>query len=50
MIVPQKPWEQVVAELEEYRNLYREASGTAAAAGERGWVFCDPDPGRAASW
>ena len=48
MIVPQKPWDQVVAELEEYRNLYREASGTEPPPpASAGWVFCDPDPGRA---
>jgi alkanesulfonate monooxygenase SsuD/methylene tetrahydromethanopterin reductase-like flavin-dependent oxidoreductase (luciferase family) len=48
MIVPQKPWEQVTQELEEYRTLFRDATGGEAPPPAcAGWVFCDPDEGRA---
>ncbi|MBI1814580.1 MAG: LLM class flavin-dependent oxidoreductase [Deltaproteobacteria bacterium] len=48
LIVPQKPWEAVAAELQEYRVAYRKLNGgeplpTIAA----GWTFCDEDEGRA---
>jgi alkanesulfonate monooxygenase SsuD/methylene tetrahydromethanopterin reductase-like flavin-dependent oxidoreductase (luciferase family) len=48
LIIPQKPWEVVAAELESYRAHYRQVNGaeplpTVCA----GWTFCDPDPGRA---
>ncbi|MBI3759755.1 MAG: LLM class flavin-dependent oxidoreductase, partial [Deltaproteobacteria bacterium] len=48
LIVPQKPWESVAAELQEYRVAYRKVNGaeplpTIAA----GWTFCDEDEGRA---
>jgi alkanesulfonate monooxygenase SsuD/methylene tetrahydromethanopterin reductase-like flavin-dependent oxidoreductase (luciferase family) len=48
LIIPQKPWEVVAAELESYRTQYRQVNGaeplpTVCA----GWTFCDPDPGRA---
>jgi len=48
LIIPQKPWETVAAELEEYRTIYREVNGsepppTIAA----GWTFCDEDADRA---
>jgi len=48
LIIPQKPWEVVAVELEEYRTVYRQVNGvepppTIAA----GWTFCDPDEGRA---
>ena len=48
LIIPQKPWDTVTAELDEYRTIYRqvnraEAPPTVCA----GWTFCDPDAGRA---
>jgi alkanesulfonate monooxygenase SsuD/methylene tetrahydromethanopterin reductase-like flavin-dependent oxidoreductase (luciferase family) len=48
LIIPQKPWDVVAAELASYRTAYREVNGaeplpTICA----GWTFCDPDPGRA---
>ena len=48
LIIPQKPWEVVAAELDEYRAIYREVNGsepppTIAA----GWTFCDEDEDRA---
>ncbi|HUI24932.1 MAG TPA: LLM class flavin-dependent oxidoreductase [Candidatus Kryptonia bacterium] len=48
LIVPQKPWETVAAELQDYRAAYRKVNGaeplpTIAA----GWTFCDEDEGRA---
>ncbi len=48
LIVPQKPWEVVAAELDEYRTIFREVNDseppTPVAAG---WVFCDEDEDRA---
>ena len=48
LIIPQKPWEIVAAELDDYRAVYRQVNGseplpTIAA----GWTFCDEDAGRA---
>ncbi len=48
LIIPQKPWEAVAEELQEYRTIYRQVNGgeplpTIAA----GWTFCDADEGRA---
>jgi alkanesulfonate monooxygenase SsuD/methylene tetrahydromethanopterin reductase-like flavin-dependent oxidoreductase (luciferase family) len=48
LIIPQKPWDVVAAELAEYRSVYRTMNGaepppTIAA----GWTFCDPDAERA---
>jgi len=48
LIIPQKPWEVVAVELDDYRAVYREVNRaepppTIAA----GWTFCDKDPGRA---
>lgn len=48
LIIPQKPWDTVAAELDEYRTIYREVNRaepppTIAA----GWTFCDEDEGRA---
>ena len=48
LIIPQKPWETVIAELAEYRALYREVNGTDPIPTVcAGWVFCDEDEGRA---
>jgi alkanesulfonate monooxygenase SsuD/methylene tetrahydromethanopterin reductase-like flavin-dependent oxidoreductase (luciferase family) len=48
LIIPQKPWDVVAADLESYRTTYRQVNGgeplpTICA----GWTFCDRDPGRA---
>ena len=48
LIIPQKPWKEVAKEMEEYRSLFREINGfTAPQPISSGWVFCDPDAGRA---
>ena len=48
LIIPQKPWETVAAELQQYRGFYREANGAEAPPPvAAGWVFCDEDAGRA---
>jgi alkanesulfonate monooxygenase SsuD/methylene tetrahydromethanopterin reductase-like flavin-dependent oxidoreductase (luciferase family) len=48
LIIPQKPWEVVEAELVEYKRVYREVNGTEAPPPlVAGWTFCDPDPARA---
>ncbi len=48
LIIPQKPWEAVAQELNEYRTIYRQVNGgdplpTIAA----GWTFCDNSRERA---
>src|SRR5262245_37621684 len=48
LLIPQRPWQDIRAELEEYRDLFREHHGedappTVAVA----WVFCDEDEQRA---
>ena len=48
LIIPQKPWDVVAAELAEYRAAYREVNGTDAPPTVcAGWTFCDEDPARA---
>jgi len=48
LIIPQKPWEQVATELNEYRTVYRDVNKTEAPAPfGAGWVYCDEDAGRA---
>jgi len=48
LIIPQKPWDVVAAELESYRTQYRQVNGTEPLPTVcAGWTFCDPDPGRA---
>jgi alkanesulfonate monooxygenase SsuD/methylene tetrahydromethanopterin reductase-like flavin-dependent oxidoreductase (luciferase family) len=48
LIIPQKPWDVVTAELGEYRKTYREVNGVEAPPTVcAGWTFCDPDPDRA---
>ena len=48
LIIPQKPWETVAAELVEYRNAYREVNGgDAPATIAAGWTFCDRSADRA---
>lgn len=48
LIIPQKPWDSAMAELDTYRDLYREVNGTEAPATiTAGWIFCDEDEDRA---
>jgi alkanesulfonate monooxygenase SsuD/methylene tetrahydromethanopterin reductase-like flavin-dependent oxidoreductase (luciferase family) len=48
LIIPQKPWDVVTAELAAYREAYREVNGADALPTVcAGWIFCDPDPARA---
>src|SRR2546428_1572143 len=48
LIIPQKPWDVVAAELAEYRAAYCEVNGTDAPPTVcAGWTFCDEDPARA---
>ncbi len=48
LIIPQKPWEVVAAELEGYRAAYREVNHAEAPATiAAGWTFVDEDEGRA---
>ena len=48
LIIPQKPWEAVEADLVNYRSAYREVNGVDAPAPvTAGWVFCDEDAKRA---
>ena len=48
LIIPQKPWDVVAADLGAYRAAYREVNGTDAPPTVcAGWTFCDEDPARA---
>ncbi|HEY8514788.1 MAG TPA: LLM class flavin-dependent oxidoreductase [Candidatus Binatia bacterium] len=48
LIIPQKPWEQVEAELAEYRRIYRDVNGAEAPPPiVAGWTFCDESADRA---
>jgi len=48
LIIPQKPWDSVAAELADYRATYRKVNVTdAPPTVVAGWVFCDEDEGRA---
>jgi alkanesulfonate monooxygenase SsuD/methylene tetrahydromethanopterin reductase-like flavin-dependent oxidoreductase (luciferase family) len=48
LIIPQKPWEMVVKELHDYRSVFSAVNGVEAPPPiVAGWVFCDPDAGRA---
>lgn len=48
LIVPQKPWDTVVAELKAYREVYREVNGAEPPAPlVAGWVLVDEDAARA---
>jgi len=48
LIIPQKPWEAVAQELDEYRTIFREVNGADAPPPiAAGWVYCDADAGRA---
>jgi alkanesulfonate monooxygenase SsuD/methylene tetrahydromethanopterin reductase-like flavin-dependent oxidoreductase (luciferase family) len=48
LVIPQKPWDTVTAELAEYRDAYRRLNGAEPPPPVvAGWTFCDPDAGRA---
>lgn len=48
LIIPQKPWDMVAAELEEYATIFREVNGEEPPKPwASGWVFCDEDEDRA---
>src|SRR5262249_42736850 len=48
LIIPQKPWEMVAQELNDYRTIYREVNGADAPAPiTAGWVCCDESRDRA---
>ena len=48
LLIPQRPWADIRAELEEYRGLFREHHGREAPpAIAVAWVFCDEDETRA---
>jgi alkanesulfonate monooxygenase SsuD/methylene tetrahydromethanopterin reductase-like flavin-dependent oxidoreductase (luciferase family) len=48
LIIPQKPWEAVTQELNDYRRIYREVNGADAPPPiNAGWVICDRNADRA---
>jgi alkanesulfonate monooxygenase SsuD/methylene tetrahydromethanopterin reductase-like flavin-dependent oxidoreductase (luciferase family) len=48
LIIPQKPWESMVEELEAYRTVFRDVNKVEAPPPiVAGWVFCDDDAARA---
>ncbi len=48
LIIPQKPWELVVKELDDYRSVFTEVNGIDAPPPVvSGWVFCDANAERA---
>jgi alkanesulfonate monooxygenase SsuD/methylene tetrahydromethanopterin reductase-like flavin-dependent oxidoreductase (luciferase family) len=48
LIIPQKPWDQVEADLQTYNRTYREANHTEPPPPVlAGWIFCDHDADKA---
>lgn len=48
LIIPQKPWDAMMSELDTYRQVFRDVNGhDAPAPVQAGWVFCDEDSDRA---
>jgi len=48
LIIPQKPWDAVTAEMTNYRQIYRQVNHTEAPPPVlAGWVFCDHDAKKA---
>ena len=48
LVIPQKPWDLVVSELEAYRRIFSDVNGVEAPPPIcAGWVLCDRDAGRA---
>ena len=48
LIIPQKAWDDTVADIKKYNTVYEAVNKRAAPPPiSAGWVFCDPDPVRA---
>jgi len=48
LIIPQKPWDQVANDLNNYRTVYQQVNGTDAPPPIcAGWTFCDENADRA---
>jgi alkanesulfonate monooxygenase SsuD/methylene tetrahydromethanopterin reductase-like flavin-dependent oxidoreductase (luciferase family) len=48
LIIPQKPWDRVIADLDTYNRTYREANGAEPPPPLlAGWIFCDHDADQA---
>ena len=48
LVIPQKPWTMIDAEMATYRKIYRDVNGTDAPKPIiAGWTFCDTDERRA---
>lgn len=48
LIIPQKPWDAVIQELDEYRKIFREVNKAEAPPPiAAGWTFCDESEERA---
>ena len=47
LLIPQRPWEDIRAELEEYRGLFRSITASKRRPRRLAWVFCDEDEERA---
>jgi alkanesulfonate monooxygenase SsuD/methylene tetrahydromethanopterin reductase-like flavin-dependent oxidoreductase (luciferase family) len=48
LVIPQKPWDQVENDLNNYRAVYQQVNGTEAPPPIcAGWTFCDNDADRA---
>jgi alkanesulfonate monooxygenase SsuD/methylene tetrahydromethanopterin reductase-like flavin-dependent oxidoreductase (luciferase family) len=48
LIIPQKPWDSMMAELDTYKDLFREVNHREAPPTvSAGWIFCDEDADRA---
>lgn len=48
LVIPQKPWEAIEAEISAYRRIFREVNASDAPPPvAAGWVFCDEDESRA---
>ncbi len=51
LIIPQKPWEVVTAELNAYRQIFREVNGVEAPPPiVGGWTYCDENADRAEAY
>jgi alkanesulfonate monooxygenase SsuD/methylene tetrahydromethanopterin reductase-like flavin-dependent oxidoreductase (luciferase family) len=49
LIIPQKPWDMVAQELNDYRTVYRDVNGVDAPPPiVGGWTYCDENADRAA--
>jgi hypothetical protein len=48
LLIPQRPWQDIRGELDEYRALFREHHGEEAPPPVGvAWIFCDDDEARA---